>query len=309
MAARTETQQPKGVGHGAEETHLGQAAPGVDPFVGRVLSHYRLEEPLGQGGMGLLYRATDLKLARAVVIKLLARHLVSDETAKARFIREARAASALDHPNIATVYEIGEAEGELFIAMALYDGETLRQRLEKGRLGVKEALDVLRQVALGLEAAHRAGIVHRDIKPANILMTTTGTVKLLDFGLAKLVSDSQPQAMTQAGQTMGTVLYMSPEQLRGGSVDARADLWALGVLAYEVLAGISPFQTDSNAGTVARILHEDPPSLTTVPNVPDWLAQLVSRLLRKEPAERPPSASDVLVRLGEHSLEGLVSEF
>ena len=139
-------------------------------------------------------------------------------------------------------------------------------------------------------------------------MTTTGTVKILDFGLAKLVSDSQPQAMTQAGQTLGTVLYMSPEQLRGGSVDARADLWALGVLAYEVLAGVSPFLTDSNAGTVARILHEDPPSLTTVPNVPDWLAQLVSRLLRKEPADRPPSASDVLVRLGEHSLEGLVSE-
>src|SRR5262249_39685111 len=147
------------------------ASSSTDPLVGRGLSHYRLEERLGAGGMGLLYRATDLKLGRAVAIKLLARHLVSDETAKARFIREARAASALDHPNIATVYEIGEEQGELFIAMALYQGETLGQRLEKGRLGVKEALDVLRQVALGLEAAHRAGIVHRDIKPANVLIT------------------------------------------------------------------------------------------------------------------------------------------
>src|SRR5262249_30058484 len=177
----------------------------TDPFVGRVLSHYRLEERLGAGGMGMLYRATDLKLGRPVAIKLLARHLVSDETAKARFIREARAASALDHPNITNVYEVGEENGELFIAMAFYEGETLKQRLEKGRPGVKEAVDVLRQVALGLEAAHRAGIVHRDIKPANVLITSRGTVKILDFGLAKLVSDSQAQTMTQAGQAMGTV--------------------------------------------------------------------------------------------------------
>src|SRR5262249_6446999 len=175
----------------------------MDRFIGRVLSHYRLEERLGAGGMGVLYRATDLKLGRAVAIKLLARHLVSDETAKARFIREARAASALDHPNIATVHDVGEEEDELVIVMAPYEGETLKQRLEKGRLGIKEALDVLRQVALGLEAAHRAGIVHRDIKPANILITSTGTVKILDFGLAKLVSDSQAQSVTQAGQAMG----------------------------------------------------------------------------------------------------------
>src|SRR5215467_13094855 len=296
--------------HGKEDGYLAEAPTilaaqllaeskslAVDPFVGRVLSHYRLDERLGAGGMGVLYRATDLKLGRAVAIKLLARHLVSDETAKARFVREARAASALDHPNIATVYDIGEEEGELFIAMALYEGETLKQRLEKGRLGVKEALDLLRQVALGLEAAHRAGIVHRDIKPANVLITSTGTVKILDFGVAKLVSDSQAQTMTQAGQAMGTMLYMSPEQLRGELVDARNDLWSLGVLAYEVLAGVSPFQTDSSAATVARILHEEPPSLATVPGVPNWLAQLVSQLLRKNPAERPQTASDLLQRL------------
>jgi eukaryotic-like serine/threonine-protein kinase len=307
VASRPETEQGGSAGTvgGTAVGHTSTPPPGdtrpvstsTDPLAGRVLSHYRLDERLGAGGMGTLYRATDLKLGRAVAIKFLARHLVSDETAKARFVREARAASALDHPNIANVYEIGEEDGELFIAMALYEGETLKQRLEKGRLGVEEALDVLRQVSLGLEAAHRAGIVHRDIKPANILITNTGIVKILDFGLAKLVSDSQAQTMTQAGQAMGTVLYMSPEQLRGESVDTRADLWSFGVLAYEVLAGVSPFQTDSSAATVARIVHEEPPSLATVPGVPDWLAELVSQLLRKNPAERPQTASDVLQRL------------
>ncbi len=272
----------------------GQAALGPDPFVGRVLSHYRLEERLGAGGMGVLYRATDLKLGRAVAIKLLARHLISDDSAKARFVREARAASALDHPNIANVHDIGEEEGELFIVMALYEGETLQQRLAKGRLAIDEAVAILRQVALGLEAAHRAGIVHRDIKPANVLLTSGGTVKILDFGLAKLVSDSQAQAMTQAGQAMGTVLYMSPEQLRGEPVDSRSDVWSLGVLAYEVLAGVSPFQTDSSAATAMRILNDEPSSLASVPGVPNWLAKLVSQLLRKNPAERPKTASEIL---------------
>src|SRR5262249_5729064 len=267
VTSRPETEQVGGAGT-AGETALGDSStplPGetrpvlsaVDPLAGRVLSHYRLEERLGAGGMGVLYRATDLKLGRAVAIKLLARHLVSDETAKARFVREARAASALDHPNIGTVHDICEQDGEIFIVMALYEGQTLQQRLEKGRLGVEEALDVLRQVALGLEAAHRAGIVHRDIKPANVLITSSGTIKILDFGVAKLVSDSQAQTMTQAGEAMGTMLYMSPEQLRGESVDARNDLWSLGVLAYEALAGVSPFQTDSTAATVARILHDE----------------------------------------------------
>src|SRR5258708_3698691 len=155
--------------------------------------------------MGLLYRATDTALGRSVAVKLLARHLVSDDTAKTRFVQEARAASALDHPNIAVVHDIGEVDGELFIVMALYDGEILKQRLERGPLPVDEALPILRQIALGLEAAHRAGIVHRDIKPANILRTSDGAVRILDFGVAKLLGDSQA-AMTQAGQVVGTVL-------------------------------------------------------------------------------------------------------
>src|SRR6266849_3488441 len=298
--SRPETEQGNSAGGGpATATSVNESKPAAnakDAFIGRVLEHYRLEERLGAGGMGLLYRATDLKLKRAVAVKLLARHLVSDETAKARFVQEARAASAIDHPNIATVYDIGEEDGELFIVMALYDGETLKQRMEKGRLPLDEAVGILRQVVLGLEAAHRAGIVHRDIKPANILRTSSGTVKILDFGVAKLLGESQAQ-MTQAGQTMGTVLYMSPEQLRGEPLDARSDLWSVGVVAYELLAGVSPFQTDSSAAAIARILHEEPSSLSAVPGVPDSLGQLVSELLRKNPVERPQSASEVLRRL------------
>jgi len=261
-----------------------------------VLSRYRLEERLGAGGMGVVYRATDIKLGRAVAIKLLAQHLLNDQAAKARFVQEARAASALDHPNIATVHDIGEEDGELFIVMALYEGETLGQRLQKGRLGVDEALALLRQVALGLEAAHRAEIVHRDIKPANIITTTAGTVKILDFGVAKLLGGAQSQ-MTQVGQPIGTLLYMSPEQIAAERVDARSDLWSLGVMAYEALAGVSPFHTESSAATTHRILNDDPPSLTTVPGVPGGLAELVSQLLRKQPDERPQDASEVLKRL------------
>src|SRR5215510_6451359 len=257
---------------------------------------YITEGELGRGGMGRVYVARDTKLGRTVAVKLLAHHLVSNEAAKARFIREARAASALDHPNIANVHDICEQNGELFIVMALYDGETLRRRLEKGRLAVDEAVGILRQVLLGLEAAHGAGIVHRDIKPANILVTSKGTVKILDFGLAKLVSDSQAQTMTETGQAMGTVLYMSPEQLRGQAVDSRSDLWSLGVVAYELLAGASPFQTDSSGATAARILNDEPPSLATVPGIPDWLAELVAQLLKTNPLERPESANAVLRR-------------
>src|SRR5215813_13159404 len=264
----------------------------ADSFLGGIVSNYRLEERLAAGGMGVLYRATDLKLGRSVAVKVLSRQLAPEETAKARFLREARAAGALDHPNIGAIYHIEEQDGELFIVMALYQGETLKQRLQKGPLRVSEALELLRQVALGLDAAHRAGVVHRDIKPANLLRTDEGVVKILDFGLAKLTSESDATAVIRTGETMGTVLYMSPEQLRGAAVDGRSDLWSFGVVAYELLAGVSPFQADSGAATVGRILSEEPPAVVSVPGVPDWLAELVTQLLRKLPAERehPPSA-------------------
>lgn len=273
---------------------LGQ---GSDPFLGRVVSNYRLEERIAAGGMGVLYRATDLKLGRSVAVKVLSRQLALEETAKARFLREARAASALDHPNIGNIHHVEDQDGELFIVMALYQGETLKQRLQKGPLPVPKALDVLRQVALGLEAAHRAGIIHRDIKPANLIRTDEGLVKILDFGLAKLASEVQATTVTQTGEAMGTVLYMSPEQLCGAAVDGRSDLWSFGVVAYELLAGVTPFQGDSGAATVWRILSEEPPALASVPGVPGWLAELVTQLLRKAPAERPQSASEVLSRL------------
>ena len=269
----------------------------ADSFLGGIVSNYRLEERLAAGGMGVLYRATDLKLGRSVAVKVLSRQLAPEETAKARFLREARAASALDHPNIGAIHHIEEQDGELFIIMALYQGETLKQRLKKGALPVGEALQVLRQMALGLEAAHRAGIVHRDIKPANVLRTDDGIVKILDFGLAKLTSDSQATEVTQPGETMGTVLYMSPEQLRGQGVDVRSDLWSFGVVAYELLAGVTPFQADSSAATAMRILNEEPPPLAGGSGVPDWLAELVTQLLRKAPGERPQSAGEVLSRL------------
>ena len=270
----------------------------ADSFLGCIVSNYRLEERLAAGGMGVLYRATDLKLGRSVAVKVLSRQLAPEETAKARLLREARAASALDHPNIGAIHHIEEQDGELFIVMALYQGETLKQRLKKGPLPVGEALQVLRQMALGLEVAHRAGIVHRDIKPANVLRTDDGIVKILDFGLAKLTSDSQAAtAVTQPGETMGTVLYMSPEQLRGQAVDVRSDLWSFGVVAYELLMGVTPFQADSSAATAMRILSDEPPALDSVSGVPDWLAELVTQLLRKAPGERPQSSGEVLSRL------------
>ena len=309
MGARTRPQQGNGFG-ASQPTATATALPdspmagnaevvsegsaiAPDRFLGRVLSHYRLEEQLGTGAMGVLYRATDLKLGRSVAIKFLARHLVADETAKNRFAREARAASALDHPNIGAIHDIAEHDGELFIVMALYQGETLKQRLEKGPLAVDEAVGILRQMTLGLDAAHRAGIVHRDIKPANVFVTSDGTVKILDFGLAKLASEAQGQTMTQAGQTMGTLLYMSPEQLRGEPVDQRSDLWSLGVLAYEMVAGFSPFRAATSAATAVRILNDEPPSLTSVPGIPGSLAELIARLLRKDPADRLKTAKDL----------------
>jgi serine/threonine protein kinase/tetratricopeptide (TPR) repeat protein len=279
------------------ETTQSPAGERPDPFVGRVLSHYRIDAPLGSGGMGAVYRATDVALARAVAIKVLPHELANNETAKARFVREARAASALDHPNIGTIYEIGEQDGELFIAMALYEGQTLKKRLEEGALPLSEAVEVLRQMSKGLEAAHNAGIIHRDIKPANVMLTSTGALKILDFGLAKLAVDSVAKTVTQTGQAMGTLLYMSPEQLKGEAVDLRGDLWSLGVVGYEVLSGVCPFRGESNVATAMRILGEQPPSLSDVAAVPSWLAAMISQLLQKDPAKRLGGASEVISRL------------
>lgn len=227
--------------------------------------------------MGVVYRAEDLRLHRTVALKFMLPQYTSDDTGAARFLREARAVAALDHSNICTVHEVGESEeGHLFLAMSYYEGETLSDRLTRtGALPVEQALDIARQVARGLARAHGVGIVHRDLKPANLMLTADGTVKILDFGLAK----ARDQTLTATGAVMGTAAYMSPEQLWGGQVDARTDLWSLGVVLGEMLRGQHPF------------------AVATQPQLPAAVAQIVDRLTRRDPAERYQSAEELLAHL------------
>jgi TolB-like protein len=270
-----------------------------DPLglAGRSISHFDLHEALGSGGMGVVYRADDTRLGRAVALKFLLPHYNLDTTAKTRFLREAHAAAALDHPNLCTVYEVGTSdEGWLFLAMALYEGETLRARLARdGPMPVRGALEIVRQITEGLQAAHAAGIVHRDLKPGNVMLLPDGTARILDFGLAK----ARDQSMSETGARFGTVSYMSPEQIRGEKVDGRADLWALGVVLYEMLTGRKPFGGDEDVAIAHAILHDEPnlPS-THRRDISAALEGIVLRLLQKDPAKRYPSAADVLRDIG-----------
>lgn len=258
-------------------------------LVGRTVSHFRIIESIGSGGMGVVYRAEDLRLRRQVALKLPLVTTLLDRSACARFLREARAAAALDHPNLCSVHEVGESEdGYPFIAMPLYEGETLRDRIDRaGVLPVGEAIDIARQVALGLERAHAAGVVHRDLKPGNIMLLPDGTAKVLDFGLAKLADLTQ----TAAGTGPGTARYMAPEQIRGAPVDARADLWSVGVVLHEALTGRRPFDGDDLVAATHAILHAAPaaPSRSR-PSIPRALDHLVLSLLEKDPSHRYPDA-------------------
>ena len=262
---------------------------------------YEILSPLGAGSMGIVYRARDTGLDRVVALKFLPPELNRNSEAKARFLQEARVASSIDHPNICTIYEVGEAPGaesdtaaqadeaQVFIAMAHYDGETLKQRLEHGPLAVDEAVDIAIQVAQGLGKAHAAGIVHRDIKPANLIVTTDGLVKILDFGIAKLVDDV---GLTQTGMTLGTVAYMSPEQAGGAEVDGRSDLWALGVVLYEMLAGRTPFVGDGPQAVIHNLLNTEPvPLRGSWSTLPASVGPLVRRALSKDPDQRHQQAS------------------
>jgi serine/threonine-protein kinase len=266
-----------------------------DPLgiAGRTISHFDVGEVLGAGGMGVVYRAHDKQLGRAVALKFLLPHYNLDASAKARFLREAHAAAALDHPNLCTVHEVGTTErGLLFLAMSLYEGETLRARLKRdGSLPVSECLEIARQIAEGLQAAHAAGVVHRDLKPGNVMLLPDGTVRILDFGLAK----ARDQSMSETGEHFGTVSYMSPEQVRGDKVDGRADLWALGVLMYEMLTGRKPFNGDEEVAVALAILHDEPPLPSTYRSeISAALESLVLRLLRKDPDKRYASAELLL---------------
>jgi eukaryotic-like serine/threonine-protein kinase len=281
----------------ADRGELAKEVP--DPFglAGRTLSHFRVLEPLGAGGMGVVYRAEDTRLGRAVALKFLLPQLSLDPAAKARFLREARAAAALDHPNLCTIHEVGESEdGRLFLAMTLYPGETLQARLARQTaLPVAEALGIARQIAHGLACAHAAGIVHRDLKPGNVLLLLNGTVKLLDFGLAKV----RELSLSGSGARLGTVAYMAPEQLREEeAVDARTDLWALGVVLYQMLTSRRPFGTEHELATVHAILHTEPirPAKLRA-DLPAAVEEIVLTLLRKDPERRYPSAEALLQEL------------
>src|SRR5215475_10206467 len=268
------------------------------------IAHYRLLAPLGAGGMGEVYLAEDTKLGRKVALKPLPEEFTRDAGRLRRFEQEARAASALNHPNILTIFEIGEADGGRFIATEYIDGQTLRERLNGDRLAPQAALDIAAQIAAALAAAHEAGIVHRDIKPENVMLRRDGIVKVLDFGLAKLTEqmpaavDSQAPTITKAhtdpGAVLGTVGYMSPEQVRGQEADHRADIFSFGVILYEMRSGRRAFGGESAIEVMNAILKEDPPELAAMNHrVPQGLERLIRRCLEKQPERRFHSAHDL----------------
>jgi RNA polymerase sigma factor (TIGR02999 family) len=269
---------------------------------GERVAHYEIVAPLGRGGMGVVYRATDVRLDRDVALKFLPARLAHDDVARERLIFEARAASSLDHPNICTVYDIGTLDdGRTFIALACYDGETLRQRIARGPLPLEDVVDVARQVATALAAAHRRDIVHRDVSPSNMMVTTDGTVKILDFGIATVRDRAAP---SPAG-TAGTIAYMSPEHTRGEALDGRTDLWSLGVVIHEMLTGRRPFVADDGASLVDAIRTQPlPPPAAARDGVPPLLWRLVETCLQKDRNARYGDADELLTDLRAIELRG-----
>jgi serine/threonine protein kinase/Flp pilus assembly protein TadD len=276
-------------------------------LAGQTLGHYRIVDKIGEGGMGAVYRSVDLTLHRDVALKFLPAELASDPSAKQRLLKEARAASRLNHPNIATVYEVGEAAGASFIAMELVQGESLKQVLQRGPLSRTQLLDVGRQIAEGFAEAHQAGVLHRDIKPGNIMLDAKGRIKILDFGLA--VFAGKERAAGEAAETFitrtatqwstgGTVPYMSPEQLLGEATDARSDIFSFGVLLYECLAGRLPFRGETSIDILHTILRQPPtPLRAVVPDIPPEWEQLIDRCLAKAPDQRFSSMAEILQSL------------
>jgi serine/threonine protein kinase len=277
-----------------------------DRLLGKTIHHYRILEKLGSGGMGAVYKAQDTKLNRFVAIKFLLPHLSQEEELKKRFIHEAQAASAMDHPNICSIYEINETEeGQMFIAMAYYEGKSLKEKIKQGPLAVDEAVHIASQIAQGLQKAHTKDIVHRDIKSANVLITEDGQVKLVDFGLAKLAGRT---TLTSEGTTLGTVAYMSPEQACCEEVDHRTDIWSMGVMLYEMLAGQLPFKGDYEQAIIYSITNEEPVPITDIQTeVPVALGQVVSKALEKNPGNRYQQMEELITDLRSIS-EGIIPE-
>jgi serine/threonine protein kinase/tetratricopeptide (TPR) repeat protein len=272
-------------------------------MIGKTVSHYKIMEELGRGGMGVVYKALDVKLDRLVALKFLPPQISSDEEEKKRFIHEAKAASALDHPNICSVYEIGETpEGQLFIAMGCYEGKTLKEKIKASPLSVHDAVEIAVQIAEGLKKAHGKGIVHRDLKPANVMLTDEGSVKIVDFGLAKQKGQTK---LTKTGTTLGTVAYMSPEQAMAKEVDQRTDIWSLGVILYEMLTGKLPFKGEYDQAVIYAILNEEPEPVTALRSgIPLELERLINKALAKDPAERYQDCQDLLADLKRSMKEG-----
>jgi len=265
-------------------------------MIGKTISHYKILERLGEGGMGIVYKAEDTNLKRHVALKFLPSELVGDEEAKKRFVGEARAASALDHPNVSTIHEIGQTEdGLLFIVMAFYEGQSLKTKMMDGPLNLEQTTDITIQVAAGLTEAHKKGIVHRDITPSNIVVTSDGVAKILDFGLAALAEHT---SFTDAPTISGTAAYMSPEQARGEEADHRTDIWSLGVVLYEMLAGKPPFQGEYESAVLYSMLHELPTAISELrSDVPKEFDSILERALSKDRDERYQNMADVLADL------------
>ena len=275
-------------------------------MIGQTISHYKITSKLGEGGMGEVYRAEDTTLKREVAIKVLPEQFTQDAERLARFRREAQVLASLNHPNVAAIHGLEESDGVRFLVLELVEGETLAERLSKGPLAVEEALEICRQIAEGLEAAHESGIIHRDLKPANVKVTPEAKVKLLDFGLAKALEDEIPAAdlthsptrtaqMTHVGMIMGTAGYMSPEQARGQVVDKRTDIWAFGCVLYELLTGSQVFGGETVTDILGAVLHKDPDWEALPEDTPRAIRRLLRRCLERDPHERLRDIGDARI--------------